>query len=167
MSRTAILATAVLGLVALAGGQALADGGQGGRHMGGSGPMGGGQMMQGFDRDGDGSFTQEDVDAVRGERFAEFDADGDGALSLAEYEALWLDAMRERMVRGFQHHDRDGDALVTVEEFTLTTGNLVERHDRNGDGVVTRDELQRRPHGEGRRGGQRPRQDPPAGDSPN
>ncbi|MEZ5865414.1 MAG: EF-hand domain-containing protein [Geminicoccaceae bacterium] len=123
-------------------------------------------MMQSFDRDGDGSFTQEDVDVVRAQRFAEFDTNGDGALSLEEYEALWLDAMRERMVRGFQLHDRDGDALVTVEEFTLTTGNLVERHDRNGDGVVSRDELQRRPHGEGRRGGQRPRQ-APEGDNPN
>lgn len=161
MNRTLILSSAILGLLALAGGQALADGGRGG------GSMGGRQLLQGFDRDGDGSFTQEDVDAVRGERFAEFDADGDGNLSLDEYEALWLDAMRERMVRNFQRHDRDGDAMVTVEEFTLTTENLVERHDRDGDGVVTKDELKRRPHGEGRRGGQHHRPAPPAGDNPN
>ena len=158
MQRTLILSTAVLGLLALAGGQALADGRGGGGHM-----EGGRQMLQGFDRDGDGSFTQEDVDAVRGERFAAFDADGDGALSLAEYEALWLDAMRGRMVRGFQLHDRDGDALVTVKEFTLTTGNLAERHDRNGDGVVTRDELRERRHGQG----PRLRHAAPKGGSPN
>ena len=51
------------------------------------------------------------------DRLAEFDADNDGSLTLEEYQALWLDAMRERMVDRFQAHDDDGDAIVTVEEF--------------------------------------------------
>jgi hypothetical protein len=52
------------------------------------------------------------VDAVRAERFAQFDEDGDDVLDLQEYEALWLDAMRTRMVRAFQRLDIDGDAQV-------------------------------------------------------
>lgn len=152
MRKPLIFATsaAVLGLLAAAGG-ALASG-MGHSGMGGPG-MGGGRMMQDFDRDQDGSVTQAEVDAARAERFAEFDANGDGVLDLDEYQALWLDAMRERMVRGFQLHDRDGDALVTLEEFQTTTGDIVRRRDRDGDGKVSRDEMQRHRHGKGRHDG--------------
>ncbi len=167
-------AAAAAGLLAAAGG-ALASGmghsgmghsGMGGPGMGGPG-MGGGRMMQDFDSDQDGSFTQEDVDKARAERFARFDANGDGVLDLDEYQALWLDAMRERMVRGFQLHDRDGDAMVTLEEFQATTGDLVARRDRNGDGEITRDEMQRRQHGKGRHDGPQGRPAPMRGGQPN
>ena len=88
----------------------------------------GARMIEQFDANQDGSVTQDEIDQVRTARFTEFDADGNGSLSLEEYQALWLDAMRERMVDRFQDLDDDGDAIVTVEEFVEPWGRMVDRH---------------------------------------
>ncbi len=109
------------------------------------------ERMAFWDENSDGEVTQAEVDAVRAARLTAFDADGDGVLSLAEYEALWLDAMRERMVDRFQQHDDDGSGTVTIEEFNEDYARMVARMDRNGDGVLSADDAGRR--GEGRRGG--------------
>jgi len=94
------------------------------------------ELIEVYDTDGNGSLTQEEIDAGRTARLKQFDADGNGMLSLAEYEALWLDAMREHMVRRFQGHDRDGDGQVTTEEFGRRMSHMVLLRDRNGDGVL-------------------------------
>lgn len=131
--------------------------GAGGRH----GRRGGAKIrlqkaLDRFDVNGDGSISQDEIDQVRSERLKSFDKDGDGALSIAEYEALWLDAMRKRMVRAFQKHDRDGDGMVTVEEFTESTRFMVLRRDRNEDGVLNKDDLkQMGRRGKGARHGKR------------
>lgn len=101
------------------------------------------QMMENFDTNGDGQLTQEEIDGARAAQLAEFDADGNGQLTLEEYQALWLDAMRERMVDRFQAHDDDGDGQVTVEEFNEDFDSIVERFDRNGDGVLSTDDRRR------------------------
>ena len=104
----------------------------------------GAAMLENFDTDGDGRLTQAEIDAARAERFAGFDADGDGRLTLEEYERLWLDAMRERMVDGFQRLDNDGDAVVTTEEFVAPFATMVSRMDRNEDGVLSAEDRPRR-----------------------
>ena len=101
------------------------------------------ELIEHYDRDGDGKVTQAEIDEGRADRLAEFDSDGNGALSLEEYEALWLDAMRERMVDRFQAHDDDGDGEVTVEEFSERTGHLVLRGDRNEDGAIGPEDMRR------------------------
>lgn len=111
-------------------------------------------FMETFDANQDGDLTQEEIDTTRAERLATFDADGDGSLTLEEFQALWLDAMRERMVDQFQTHDDDGDGQVTAEEFGGRFANIVERRDTNGDGVLNADDL--------RRGGSRGGSDTPA-----
>jgi Ca2+-binding EF-hand superfamily protein len=119
-------------------GASLADGW--GRHHGG----GGARFFEQFDANQDGRLTQAEIDQVRQSRLAEFDQNGDGSLSLEEYQALWMDAMRERMVDRFQAHDDDGDGIVTAEEFGEPFDRMVSRFDRDGDGEVTTDEMRRR-----------------------
>lgn len=125
-------------------------GSHGMRH--GMGGHGGGEhmvrMLESFDANDDGKLSQEEIDQARGERFGRFDADTDQALTLQEYEQLWLDAMRERMVRAFQRLDSDGDAKVTAEEFQEPFSKVVRRMDRNEDGVIDRGDFQRRHHGD-------------------
>lgn len=116
----------------------------GGRHMSG--------MLESFDLDGDGKLSQEEIDRSRVERFSSFDADGNQSLTLAEYEKLWLDAMREVMVDRFQELDADGDAQVTAEEFKRPFAKLVRHMDRNDDGVL--DDADRGRH-HGQKGGEK------------
>ena len=72
---------------------------------------------------------------------------GDGTLSVTEYEALWLDVMRERMVDRFQDHDANGDGKVTAEEFGKRFTDMVKFMDSNGDGVLDASDMRGRYRG--------------------
>ena len=105
--------------------------------------VGGGRLsrlLEAYDTDDDGGLTREEILGAREAKLKEFDADQDGSLTIEEYEALWLDAMRERMVDRFQQHDDDGDGLVTVEEFNEEFERLIERFDRNDDGILNKED---------------------------
>jgi Ca2+-binding EF-hand superfamily protein len=122
-------------------------GGHHGRRHGGRGMF---RMMEAFDANEDGKLSQDEIDSSRAERFGQFDGDGDQSLTLQEYEQLWLDAMRERMVDRFQDLDADGDAKVTAEEFKRPFAKMVRRMDRNEDGVIDRNDFRHhRDSGEG------------------
>ena len=93
--------------------------------MGGMGPMGG-DMMQMFDADGDGTVTPDEMRTQLQAKLAEFDSDGDGTLSIAEFETLHSAMIREMMVDRFQHLDADGDGAVTAEEM-VAPAEMMER----------------------------------------
>jgi Ca2+-binding EF-hand superfamily protein len=119
--------------------------GEPGEHHGQSGwHMRGERLIESFDSNNDNKLSQTEIDQARHDRFTQFDMDKDGKLSLQEYQALWLDAMRRHMVARFQALDDDGDATVTTEEFIAPFGQVVRRLDRNDDGELTRDEFRRR-----------------------
>lgn len=118
-----------------------ADGGFGRHHDRGAAAEFGPGPLESFDRNGDGKLTQAEIDETRRERFAKFDKNGDGKLTLEEFESLWKDFMRTRMVRSFQALDEDGDGAVTGQEYLKPMSRLVQRLDRNGDGEATADEL--------------------------
>ena len=128
-------ATALLGL-GLAAGVAEADRG---RH--GMGNVMG--LMERYDANRDGALSQEEIDTNRTQWHGEFDRDKTGDLTLAEFEALWLRARREMMVREFQEFDRDGDGKVTLDEYKAPLTAMVTRMDRNGDGLLNQDDRRR------------------------
>ena len=150
-TKIAIAAVAVLGIGAAAVAAQASGGwrGHGGSYHfshGHGGPGMGGRvatMLRYFDANGDFSVTQAEVDQVRDERFAAFDGDQSQSLSLAEFEGLWLDVMRERMVDGFQRFDADGDGQITQAEINRPLGQMVQRLDRNEDGVIDYSDFKR------------------------
>lgn len=158
-SRT-LIAAAILAAVAgsVAAGVSLAgefrhghdhrDGYFGGHHGGGHHGARTFEMFQRFDRDHDGKVTQEEIDAVRDDKFKEFDRNGGGELTLDEFQGLWLEMARPRMVDHFQHLDADGDGKVTRDEYDRPFAFMVTLLDRNDDGVVTMKELLRGRHGD-------------------
>src|SRR3546814_8251522 len=109
-------------------------------------------MLDAYATNQDGKLSQEEIAQARGERLGKFDADGDQSLTLGEYEQLWRDAMRERMVNRFQDLDADGDGKVTAEEFQRPYATVVRHMDRNEEGVVDRSDFRRRHHGDEDRG---------------
>ncbi len=114
--------------------QMMGDGrgsGMMGSGMMGSGMMGNGvgpdmmAMMNGtFDASGDGRTTPDEVRAGMTAKIAEFDADADGGLSLAEFEALHSNILREAMVDRFQYFDADGDGTVSEAEMHRPVNRL-------------------------------------------
>ncbi len=89
------------------------------------------------DADGDGSVTQDEVDAYRAAKVGEADASGDGALSIEEFDTLYRQFTRPRMVDAFQDLDADGDGVISPAEMDARFGDIVERMDRDGDGALT------------------------------
>lgn len=134
-------ATALLAAAAVAG-AAQAD--RGGHGMQGMQRGGITALMERYDANKDGRLSQEEVDSNRTQWHSEFDQDKSGDLAITEFEALWLRARREMMVREFQDFDRDGDGKLTLDEYKAPLTMLVTRMDRNGDGVLGPDDRRQR-----------------------
>jgi hypothetical protein len=142
MKRSTKLLTAasvfVLGIATVAGtGNARGYGHKSmGIHHGGHGM----RMMERFDNDGDGKVTAEEMVAVRDKAMANYDANKDGNLSIDEFQGLWLEHMRPRMVRHFQRLDADGDAKLTQVEMKKIMQRIMSRMDRDNDGAISKDD---------------------------
>ncbi len=59
-----------------------------------------------------------------GVKLREFDADANGSLTLEEFEAVHMSAIRDRMVDRFQHLDADADGQITQEEIDATGARM-------------------------------------------
>ncbi len=153
--------TAAIITAAVVAGSAFADsrdkgergwGGWGMRHHGHHRMMGRhgmrGEMirdrMKEADADGDGKVTKAELVAAQEARLSKHDTDNDGALSLDEFTPLWVDFNKQRIVRGFQFLDRDGDGKVTDAEMKRVVDRIVARADRNDDGAISKDDFKRR-----------------------
>ncbi|ADZ71423.1 EF-hand domain-containing protein [Polymorphum gilvum] len=115
------------------------------------------RLFERFDVNGDGVVTQAEVDERVAARFAEADADSSGGVSLDEFKDHWIAQSRDRMVRGFQRLDRDGDGKVSRAEFDRISDRLFSRLDRDGNGELERVRPGQGP-GQGQGMGQGPRQ---------
>jgi len=153
-----LLVTAVLaigGSAALAGvSYAGRDGGGWKRHHMGMGHHRGHGMLEKFDANGDGKVTQEEIDAAEADLLARHDTDDKDGLKLEEFEGIWLELNRERMVDRFQNLDADGDGTVTKAEIDRKLARMMQVMDRNGDGAISTDDfrkMHRRGHEDGKR----------------
>lgn len=108
------------------------------------------RMFEKFDTDKDGKVTRAEIDTARTESIAKYDTSGDGVLQLEEYQGLWLERMRSRMVDSFQRLDDDGDGKVTDTEMQVPMTRISRFLDRDADGVITRDEMRSPRRGEHR-----------------
>lgn len=139
-----MLAGGLAGLIALGGaGLAMAGQGQPGGMRHGGGMMNMMNMMERYDANKDGNVSREEVEQNRTSWHGEFDTDKNASLSLQEFQALWLKARHEEMVREFQQFDRDGNGQVTLDEYKAPVVQMVTRMDRNGDGMIGKDDHMR------------------------
>jgi Ca2+-binding EF-hand superfamily protein len=163
-----IAAAAAASLLTLGGLAGLASAGMGygermmcGKGAGCRGGMGRGygmlgqQMMERYDANKDGKVTQAEIDQNRQQWLAEFDADKNGTLSLEEFKLLFLKSRNQMMMRAFQVLDKDGNGMVTIEEYQAPMSKMVAQRDANNDGVIGPEDRQmkRQQKGEGYRWG--------------
>lgn len=100
-----------------------------------------------LDANGDGSLTIAEVQANATGRFAEMDANGDGVITADEIAARAAEQaeMRatERFARMLEWRDSDGDgALSQVEMGDNRAEKMFSRLDKDGDGVVSAEEFE-------------------------
>ena len=109
----------------------------------GDGPRGGGMtgLVERFDANKDGTITKDEIATVNVDRVKAYDTDGDGALSLTEFTVLWTETNKERIVRDFQQRDPNGDAKVTLDEYSKPFDQMFAALDNNNDGSIDANEL--------------------------
>lgn len=115
-----------------------------------------GEMLQTLDANGDGQITRAETESAKAQKFAEADTNGDGGLSMAEIEAFRAaeresrkEAMKQKM---FQRADKDGNGVISADEFEARGAPFFERIDANGDDVITADEIEAMKEKRGHRG---------------
>ncbi|MEJ8473854.1 EF-hand domain-containing protein [Roseibium algae] len=113
-------------------------GGMGKRHGHKGGRRGAKMFMSQYDLDNDGVVTAVEFDEVTAKRFAEGDADVNGAISLDEFKDGFAERSKTMQVRVFQRLDKDGDGIVSTEEFNRMTDRMFSRMDRDGNGELER-----------------------------
>ena len=110
----------------------------------GHGPGGPGMaIFEELDQNQDGALTREEIAAALGAKLQKFDADADQTLTLQEFEGLWLEHTRSRMVDAFQFLDDDGDGRVTQAEMKQPFDRMARFADRNQDGKIDQSDLRR------------------------
>jgi len=92
------------------------------------------------DVDGDGTITADEIDLARSALIAGADANGKGDISLEEYQTIFVELMRDRMVDGFQDLDANGSSEITTDEVDAAIARIMNRMDRNDDGVLNADD---------------------------
>ncbi|OSP54310.1 hypothetical protein BV911_13130 [Pseudoruegeria sp. SK021] len=116
-----------------------------------------GPQFGAFDTNADGQISVEEMTAHQQGRFNEVDTNGDGKLSAQEMAAHRQNAemqhMERRAARMIEEMDADGDAMLTMEEFSAKGKmTMFERIDVNKDGVIDAEEFSKMQH-KGPRGG--------------
>ncbi|WP_417261817.1 EF-hand domain-containing protein [Celeribacter sp.] len=112
----------------------------------------GGQFMESWDLDGDGTATLAELHEMRGNVFLSFDANEDGFLDAEEY--VMFDEARQNDVNNYEadqraqmqavadgmslpNSDADGDGRVSEHEFLAGADGWFTDLDKDGSGGIT------------------------------
>lgn len=132
--------------------------------MMGPGMMGPSMMIQQMDTNGDGVVSADEMAARHQTMFRWADEDGNGTVSREEFTNrmgygpgaqtgnTYRDQRREeRRTQNFNAFDRDGDGLITEDEWAGVSprGPMMGGLDRDGDGALSAEELEQVPQGRG------------------
>ncbi len=151
LTATAVIGLLVLSLTPPADAHKLADHGKYMAAVKSSHGHGGSRrhsrmLFEQYDHNHDGSVSTAEVERALKDSMERFDTSGDGTLSLEEYQQLWLERMREKMVDMFQHVDADGDGAITASERRRLTDHIFDKLDHNQDQHITKDEIRKPRH---------------------
>lgn len=100
---------------------------KGASHYGHSAQSGMHLLFKQIDTDGDGKISKKEMDKFRSSNIDTADLNKDGALSIAEFEPVYNELTRTRMVRAFQSLDTNGDGKISKEELD-TRFDLLVKH---------------------------------------
>lgn len=99
------------------------------------------KMIEEIDTNKDGAISAEELKVWQDGKISKFDSNANGTIELDEFEALWLEQKRSRMVDKFQHFDENGDGQITVGEIATPMNFMFQHMDRNNDGNITKEEM--------------------------
>ncbi|MEM9147656.1 MAG: hypothetical protein AAGC57_15825 [Pseudomonadota bacterium] len=107
--------------------------GPGGHHRGDGGPR---AALRYLDANGDGALERAEAEGTLTQKLQQFDVNQDQQLTLDEFQGLWLNFTRPRMVDRFQDMDENGDGVVTRAEMIEPVERAFRRIDVNEDGTI-------------------------------
>jgi len=116
---------------------ASASAGPGARHRGPGRHHGPEQLVQRWDKNGDGKLQLSELPEHAQRRMAGADANGDQVITQEELVASRAKHRRER----FSKADQNGDGKLTQDEVGEKRWQFMSKADQDGDGAVTREEL--------------------------
>lgn len=106
------------------------------------------RMLKRYDTNNDGKIEQAEIQAALTKGFTKLDKNANGSIDLEEFKDRRKMRNRGNPEKRFERLDKNGDKLLSKEEF-ITTRPFLERLDSNKDGILTHDELEKM--GKGRR----------------
>lgn len=103
-------------------------------------------VLKKFDADEDSMVSFQEIEAGIKGYFKTANKNGDDRLTLDEYENLWIEATREKMIRSFQYFDSEGKGYLTQQSLLEPILEKAKYFDRNEDGKIEMSEMSRRHH---------------------
>lgn len=103
-----------------------------------------GELIQRFDRDGDGRISRSEAEAYRGESFGVIDLNGDGAISRSEMLEHVQRRIEQSLDNRFQSLDVNRNGTIDLNEYESRQDRRFNAMDLNGDGVISDEELRKR-----------------------